>query len=88
MSDRTVQMALIVLGSVGALSVICTAVLVSVLNTSDLAERAVLASIASAAVGGVAGMVTTHQQGQSLRPSEKHDRTFADVSPRMTDPGK
>jgi hypothetical protein len=88
MNDRTVQIALILLGSVGALSVICTAVLVAVLNTSDLAERAVLASIASAAVGGVAGMVTTHQQGQGLRPSEKQDRVPAAPSPRTPESGK
>jgi len=48
MNDRSVQIALIVLGSVGVLSVICIAVLIVVLKSPDVAALAVLASIASA----------------------------------------
>ena len=75
MNDRTVQIALIVLGIVGALSVICIAVLIAVLNTPDVAALAVLSSIASAAVGGIAGMVTTHRNDQDSRTPDEQRRT-------------
>jgi hypothetical protein len=71
MSDETVRAALYVLGTTGGLAVICIGVLIAVLQSPDVAALAVLASIASAAVGGVAGMITTRQQGQPPALSER-----------------
>ena len=63
MNDDTVRVALCVLGRIWGLCVICIGVLIAGLENPDIAALAVLASIASAAVGGVAGMITPRQQG-------------------------
>ena len=68
MQDDTVRVALYVLGIIGALSVVCIGVLIAVLPSPDVAALAVLSSIASAAVGGVAGMITPRQQGPAAPP--------------------
>jgi hypothetical protein len=88
MNDRSVQIALIVLESVGALSVICIADLIAVLKSPDVAALAVLASIASAVVGGVAGMVTTSQQSQAPRSPDSQLRISVHESSRSSDSGK
>ena len=48
MDNRTAQIGILTLGIVGALAVICIAVLILVLDNPDIAALAVLASIASA----------------------------------------
>jgi hypothetical protein len=62
-ADDIVRVALYVLGTIGVLFVICIGVWIAVLPDPKIAALAVLASIATAAVGGVAGMVTPRQQG-------------------------
>jgi predicted phage tail protein len=68
MDDTTVRAALYMLGTIGALSVICIGVLIAVLQSPDVAALAVLASIASGAVGGVAGMIAPRQQAPPAAP--------------------
>jgi len=79
MEDTTVRAALYVLGTIGALSVICIGVLIAVLQSPDVAALAVLASIASGAVGGVAGMIAPRQQGShaALRADESEKKPLA-----------
>ncbi len=59
MSDSTIRAAILALSAVGGLAVICIGILIAVLRTPDVAALAVLASIASAAVGGVAGTINS-----------------------------
>ena len=69
MDDTTVRAALYMLGSIGALSVICIGVLIAVLQSPDVAALAVLASIASGDGGGLAGMIAPRQQAPPQHPA-------------------
>ena len=83
MEDTTVRTALYVLGTIGALSVICIGVLIATLQSPDVAALAVLASIASGAVGGVAGMIAPRSQGQAMHAPEH--RNYNDTSQRLNE---
>ena len=90
MADEIVRVALYVLGAIGVLSVICIGVLIAVLPDPNIAALLVLASIASAAVGGVAGMVTPRQTVQPAPPrtgdSEMKEKPPPERAERTTGP--
>jgi hypothetical protein len=83
MTDETIRVALYVPGGIGALAVICIGVLIAVLQNPDIAALAVLASIASAAVGGVTGMITPPRQQAS--PPESSEKQSSARSGRTPD---
>jgi hypothetical protein len=63
-SDNTIRAAILALSAVGGLAVVCVGILIAVLRTPDVAALAVLASIASAAVDGVAGTINSSRTQQ------------------------
>jgi hypothetical protein len=76
MSDSTIRVAILALSAVGGLAVVCIGILIAVLRTPDVAALAVLASIASAAVGGVAGTINSSR-------TQPPDQARVDGRPRQ-----
>ena len=79
MTDGTIRAAILALSAVGGLAVVCIGILIAVLRTPDVAALAVLASIASAAVGGVAGTINSSR-------AQPQDQGRVDGRPRQDQP--